>query len=399
MQLSNRARQLTPSATLAITATAKEMRTRGLDVIGLGAGEPDFNTPEHILDAATEAVLAGFTKYTAAGGILELKEAIVKKLKKDNGLSYEPNQIIVTNGAKHALYNIFQALLNPGDEVIVPAPYWVSYVEQIKLAGGVPVVVETSEEQSFKMSPEQLEKAITQKTKLLVINSPSNPTGTIYTRQQLFALGQVCLQHGIGIVSDEIYEQLIYDGEHVSMAGLSDELYANTFVINGVSKTYSMTGWRIGYAAGNADVIKAMTGISSHSTSNPSSIAQYAAYAALTGTQEPVAEMKKAFVERRNYVVERIRQMNGINAITPQGAFYVFANVSGAIEVSDGRFRNASDWSTALLEDEFVAVVPGAAFGAPNHIRLSYATSMDQLEKALDRIERFIADNTARDVS
>lgn len=390
MELSQRAEQLTPSATLAITATAKEMRARGLDVIGLGAGEPDFNTPEHILDAAKEAAQAGYTKYTAAGGTLELKEVIAEKLKKDNGLAYDTNQIIVTAGAKHALYNLFQATINPGDEVIVPAPYWVSYVEQVKLAGGQPVIVETYEEQQFKLVPDQLGRAITPKTKLLLINSPSNPTGTIYTREELFALGQICLEHGIGIVSDEIYEQLIYEGEHVSIASLSEELYANTIVINGVSKTYSMTGWRIGYAAGNSEVIKAMTGISSHSTSNPTSVAQYAAYAAISGTQEPVEEMKRAFVERRNYVMERIRQLDGISAITPKGAFYVFANVSGAIEASSGRFRDASDWSTALLEEEHVAVVPGAAFGAPNHIRLSYATSLEQLQEAMNRIERFL---------
>ena len=391
MQLSDRAQQLTPSATLAITATAKEMRAKGLDVIGLGAGEPDFNTPEHILEAAAKAAQAGYTKYTAAGGTVELREAIAEKLKKDNGLTYDVNQIIVTSGAKHALYNLFQAVINPGDEVIIPAPYWVSYIEQVKLAGGRPVIVETSEERLFKVSPEQLERAITDKTKLFLLNSPSNPTGIIYTRDELQALGDICLTHGIGIVSDEIYEQLIYEGEHVSIASLSDDLYANTFVINGVSKTYSMTGWRIGYAAGNRDVIKAMTGIASHSTSNPSSVAQHAAYAAITGTQEPVARMKQAFVERRNYVVERINQIKGIKAVKPQGAFYVFANVSEVIADANGRFRDASDWSKALLEEVHVAVVPGNAFGAPLHIRLSYATSMEQLVEALDRIERFIA--------
>lgn len=367
------------------------MRAKGLDVIGLGAGEPDFNTPEHILEAAAKAAQAGYTKYTAAGGTVELREAIAEKLKKDNGLTYDVNQIIVTSGAKHALYNLFQAVINPGDEVIIPAPYWVSYVEQVKLAGGRPVIVETSEERLFKVSPEQLERAITDKTKLFLLNSPSNPTGMIYTRDELQALGDICLTHGIGIVSDEIYEQLIYEGEHVSIASLSDDLYANTFVINGVSKTYSMTGWRIGYAAGNRDVIQAMTGIASHSTSNPSSVAQHAAYAAITGTQEPVARMKQAFVERRNYVVERINQIKGIKAVKPQGAFYVFANVSEVIADANGRFRDASDWSRALLEQAHVAVVPGNAFGAPLHIRLSYATSMEQLVEALDRIERFIA--------
>lgn len=390
MELSKRALELTPSATLAITAMAKEMRDRGLDVIGLGAGEPDFNTPGHILDAAAEAAQAGYTKYTAAGGTLELRDAITKKLKQDNGLSYDVNQITVTSGAKHALYNLFQAVINPGDEVIVPAPYWVSYVEQVKLAGGNPVIIQTDEEQLFKLTPECLEAAITKQTKLLLINSPSNPTGTIYTRNELLALGQVCLEYGIRIVSDEIYEQLIYEGEHVSIASISDALYANTFVINGVSKTYSMTGWRIGYAAGDANVIKAMSGISSHSTSNPSTISQYAAYAAISGSQESVADMKRAFVKRRDYVLERIHQLQGIHTFIPRGAFYIFANVTDAVRASNGRFHDASDWSKALLEEEHVAVVPGAAFGAPNHIRLSYATSMEQLEQAMDRIERFL---------
>ena len=391
MEISKRAQQLTPSATLAITATAKEMREQGLDVIGLGAGEPDFNTPQHILDAAAEAAQSGHTKYTAAGGTLQLREAIAQKLQRENGLSYDPSQIMVASGAKHALYNLFQAVINPGDEVIIPAPYWVSYVEQVKLADGTPVIVNTDEANDFKLTAEQVKAVITENTKLLLINSPSNPTGTIYTRDELAALGSICLKYGIRIVSDEIYEQLVYDGEHVSIASLSDELYGNTFVINGVSKTYAMTGWRIGYVAGNAAVIKAMTGIASHSTSNPTTVSQYAALAALNGTQEPLVEMKKAFVERRDYVVKRIAELDGVSALTPQGAFYVFANVSEAVQASNGRFKDASDWCKALLEEEHVAVVPGAAFGAPNHIRLSYATSMDQLVQAMDRIERFVA--------
>lgn len=390
MERSERAQRLTPSATLAITAKANEMRAKGMDVIGLGAGEPDFNTPEHIIQAASEAAQAGHTKYTPSGGIIELRQAIADKLHHDNQLSYDTNQIIVTTGAKHALYNAFQALLNPGDEVIIPAPYWVSYVEQVKLAGGKPVIVETSESQSFKLTATQLEQALTPQTKLLVINSPNNPTGSVYTRDELFALGQVCLEHGIGIISDEIYERLIYEGEHVSIASLSDELYDLTLVINGVSKTYAMTGWRIGYAAGKAEVIQAMTDISSHSTSNPSSIAQFATHAALTGSQEPVAEMKRAFLARRNYVVERMNGMNGVKTTAPQGAFYVFANISRILTASSSHYRDAGDWSTALLEEEHVAVVPGTAFGAPQHIRLSYATSMEQLERAMERIERFL---------
>lgn len=390
MERSERVQLLNPSATLEITAKANDMRAKGLDVIGLGAGEPDFNTPEHIIQAAAEAAQAGHTKYTPSGGTIELRQAIADKLRHDNQLSYDTNQIIVTNGAKHALYNAFQALLNPGDEVIIPAPYWVSYVEQVKLAGGKPVIVETSEAQSFKLTANQLERALTPQTKLLVINSPNNPTGSVYTRDELLALGQVCLEHRIGIISDEIYERLIYEGEHISIASLSDELYDLTLVINGVSKTYAMTGWRIGYAAGNAKVIQAMTDVSSHSTSNPSSIAQYATLAALTGTQEPIAEMKRAFLARRNYVVERMNQLNGVSTSAPQGAFYVFANISRLLSDSDGQYRDAGEWSKALLEQEHVAVVPGTAFGAPQHIRLSYATSMEQLERAMERIERFL---------
>lgn len=366
------------------------MRAKGLDVISLAAGEPDFNTPSHIIEAAAEAAQTGHTKYTASGGMVELKEAIAEKFKRDNGLIYDKEQIIVTTGAKHALYNVFQAVIDPGDEVIIPAPYWVSYVEQVKLAGGNPIIVETSEAEGFKLTSDKLERAITPRTKLVLINSPSNPTGGIYSREELLELGNVCLEHRIGIVSDEIYEQLIYDGEHVSMASLSDALYANTIVINGVSKTYAMTGWRIGYAAGDAKIIQAMVGISSHSTSNATSIAQHAAHAAISGTQEPVLEMKRAFKERRDYVTTRINRLNGVKAAKPQGAFYVFANVSDAITQANGRFRDVNEWSQALLEEEHVAVVPGTAFGAPNHIRLSYATSMEQLVQALDRIERFL---------
>ncbi len=391
LQLSERAQQLTPSATLAITAAAKAMKTRGLDVIGLGAGEPDFNTPQPIIDAAVRAAQAGFTKYTPSGGTAELKEAIAAKFQRENGLSYTPEQIVVTTGAKHALYNLFQVLIDPGDEVVIPAPYWVSYVEQVKLAGGQPVIIDTTEADGFKVQPEQLEKAITDRTKLFLLNSPSNPTGAVYSRDELAAVGDVCLRHGIGIVSDEIYERLIYDGvEHTSIAAISDDLYANTFVVNGVSKTYSMTGWRIGYAAGDAKVMKAMTSISSHSTSNPTSIAQYAALAALSGSQDAVAQMKRAFVARRDYVVERINELPGMRAATPQGAFYVFANVAEAIGASNGRYRDAGEWSQALLEEAHVAVVPGAAFGAENYVRLSYATSLEQLQEAMVRIKRFL---------
>jgi aspartate aminotransferase len=390
VKLSKRVQQLTPSTTLAITAKAKALRKQGHDVIGLGAGEPDFNTPEPILRAAEEAMRAGHTKYTPSGGIPELKQAIVEKFRRDNGLTYQPEQIVVTSGAKHALYNLFQVIIDPGDEVIIPAPYWVSYIEQVKLAGGTPVIIRGEESRSFKVTPEQLRGAITERTRAFLINSPSNPTGMVYNREELEALGRVCLEHGLVIISDEIYEHLIYgDQAHVSIAQLGPQFYERTIVINGVSKTYSMTGWRIGYAAGHAEVIQAMTGLSSHSTSNPTSVAQYAALAALNGSQEPVQEMKKAFKERRDYVVQRIRNIEGLSIQEPQGAFYAFVNVRDVVESSE-RFRDVDEWVKALLEEELVAVVPGSGFGSPDHIRISYATSMDQLEKAMDRIERFV---------
>lgn len=390
MKLAKRVQQLTPSTTLAITAKAKALKKQGHDVIGLGAGEPDFNTPEPILRAAEEAMRAGHTKYTPSGGIPELKQAIAEKFQRDNGLSYQPEQIVVTTGAKHALYNLFQVLIDPGDEVIIPTPYWVSYIEQVKLAGGTPVIIRGDESQSFKVLPEQLRGAITERTRAFLINSPSNPTGMVYSRDELEALGRVCLEHGLVIISDEIYEHLIYGDEpHVSVAGLGQDFYKQTIVINGVSKTYSMTGWRIGYAAGNADVIQAMTGLSSHSTSNPTSIAQYAALAALTGSQEPVYEMKKAFEKRRDYILQRIEKIEGLRCLKPQGAFYAFVNVRDVVDASK-RFRDVDEWVKGLLEEELVAVVPGSGFGSPDHIRISYATSMEQLERAMDRIERFV---------
>lgn len=387
--LSKRVRQLTPSPTLAITAKAKALKAQGLDVIGLGAGEPDFNTPLHIIESAVEAMEKGQTKYTASGGIPELRQAIVEKLKRDNGLTYQLSQVAVTVGAKHGLYNLFQVLLDEGDEVIIPAPYWVSYLDQVKLAGGVPVVIEGEESQSFKITPEQLDQSITEHTRAVIINSPSNPTGMLYTREELEALGEVCIRRDILIISDEIYEHLIYDDRsHVSIASLSPELYSRTFVINGVSKTYSMTGWRIGFVAGDSRVIGALIDLSSHSTSNATSIAQYAAVAALTGSQEPVDEMKQAFRKRRDYIVDRLNAIPGFSCQKPDGAFYAFVNIRKALE--DSPYQDPDQWSAALLEKEQVAVVPGSGFGSNDHIRISYATSMAQLEKALDRIEHFV---------
>ncbi|GGC99316.1 aspartate aminotransferase [Pontibacillus chungwhensis BH030062] len=389
MELAKRVQTLTPSSTLAITAKANELKSQGHDVIGLGAGEPDFNTPEHILDAAKNAMDKGHTKYTPSGGIKQLKQAIVEKFENDQGLTYDPDQVIVTTGAKHALYTLFQVLLNDGDEVIVPAPYWVSYPEQIKLAGGNPVIVSAQEENHFKLTPEQLEQSITDRTKAVIINSPSNPTGMVYSKEELTALGEVCNRKDIMIVSDEIYETLIYGGvSHTSIAQLSEELKERTVIINGVSKSHAMTGWRIGYAAGSKKVIKAMTNLASHSTSNPTTVAQYAALAAYTSSQEEVMTMKEAFSQRLEKLYEWVTAIPGITCVKPQGAFYLFPNVSEAVQLTG--FDSVDDWVKGILEEEKVALVPGSGFGADQNVRLSYATSLDQLEEAAKRIHRFV---------
>lgn len=389
MKLAKRVAALTPSSTLEITAKAQALKAEGHDVIALGAGEPDFNTPEHIIEAAYKAMLEGHTKYTPTGGLAALKQEIMKKFERDQGLSYEPSQIIVCNGAKHALYTLFQVLLDEGDEVIIPTPYWVSYPEQVKLAGGEPVYVDGLEENHYKITPEQLRQVITEKTKAVIINSPSNPTGMIYSKEELQQLGQVCLEHDILIVSDEIYEKLIYgDAEYTSIAQLSNELQEQTLIINGVSKSHSMTGWRIGYAAGNKELIKAMTNLASHSTSNPTSIAQYGTIAAYAGDQQPVEIMRRAFEERLNIVYDKLIQIPGFSCIKPQGAFYLFPNVKEAVVLAG--YETVDEWAKALLEEEKVALVPGTGFGAPHNVRLSYATSLEQLEKALERIHRFM---------
>lgn len=395
MKLAKRVAALTPSSTLEITAKAQALKAEGHDVIGLGAGEPDFNTPEHIIEAAYKAMLEGHTKYTPTGGLAALKQEIMKKFERDQGLSYEPSQIIVCNGAKHALYTLFQVLLDEGDEVIIPTPYWVSYPEQVKLAGGEPVYVDGLEENHYKITAEQLHQVITEKTKAVIINSPSNPTGMIYSKEELQQLGQVCLEHDILIVSDEIYEKLIYGGaEYTSIAELSHELQEQTLIINGVSKSYSMTGWRIGYAAGNKELIKAMTNLASHSTSNPTSIAQYGTIAAYAGDQQPVEIMRRAFEERLNIVYDKLIQIPGFSCIKPQGAFYLFPNVKEAVALAG--YETVDEWAKALLEEEKVALVPGTGFGAPNNVRLSYATSLEQLEKALERIHRFMKNKMER---
>ncbi|WP_286232338.1 pyridoxal phosphate-dependent aminotransferase [Neobacillus mesonae] len=389
MELANRVLSLTPSTTLAITAKAKELKEQGEDVIGLGAGEPDFNTPQHILDAAVTSMNEGFTKYTPSAGLPALKEAILKKFETDQGLTYKPAEIIVGNGAKHVLYTLFQVLLNDGDEVIIPTPYWVSYPEQVKLAGGVPVYIEGKEENQFKITPEQLAQAVTNKTKAVIINSPSNPTGVLYTEEELRELGKVCLEKDILIVSDEIYEKLVYGGaKHVSIAQLSPELKAQTIIINGVSKSHSMTGWRIGYAAGEEKIIKAMTNLASHSTSNPTTTAQYAAIAAYNGTQEPVEVMREAFEERLEIIYKQLTAIPGFTCVKPQGAFYLYPNVKAAAEMTG--YQNVDDFASALLVEAKVAVIPGSGFGTPDNIRLSYATSLDLLEKAVARMKEFV---------
>lgn len=392
IQLAQRVKALTPSTTLAITAKAKELKSQGFDVIGLGAGEPDFNTPQHIIDAAVQSMNEGHTKYTPSAGLPALKKEIAAKFKKDQGLDYDTSEIIVTSGAKHGLYTLFQVILNEGDEVIIPIPYWVSYPEQVKLAGGIPVYAEGKEENEYKITPEQLSESITEKTKAVIINSPSNPTGMLYSAEELKALGEVCLKHNILIISDEIYEKLVYSGnKHTSIAELSPELKEQTIIINGVSKSHSMTGWRIGYAAGNKEIIKAMTNLASHSTSNPTTTAQYGSIAAYAGPQDMLAEMQEAFEHRLNIIYDKLIKIPGFTCIKPQGAFYLFPNVQKAAEMTG--YDHVDDFAKALLEEAMVAVIPGSGFGAPENIRLSYATSLELLETAVDRMHSFIEKN------
>lgn len=389
MNLAKRVQTLTPSTTLAITAKANELKAQGVDIIGLGAGEPDYNTPENILEAAYRSMKEGKTKYTPAGGLPALKEAIIKKLERDQHISYKPNEIMVGIGAKHVLYTLFQVLLNEGDEVIIPIPYWVSYPEQVKLAQGVPVYIEATASQQYKISAAQLKDAITDRTKAVIINSPSNPTGMIYSMEELEELAEVCREADILIVSDEIYEKLIYgDVTHTSTAGLSDDAKNRTVIINGVSKSHSMTGWRIGYAAGDAELIKAMTDLASHSTSNPTTTSQYAAIEAYNGTQDTVEEMRQAFQSRLEAIFPKVAAIPGFSVIRPQGAFYLLPDVSEAAQKTG--FDSVDDFVTALLTEANVAVIPGSGFGAPSTIRLSYATSLEALEEAVDRIHKFV---------
>ncbi|MBP3359863.1 MAG: pyridoxal phosphate-dependent aminotransferase [Clostridia bacterium] len=391
--ISRKAMSISPSPTLAIDTRFKEMKANGVDVVGFGAGEPDFNTPEHICAAAVKAISDGKTRYTPAAGTVELRKAVCEKLKRENGLDYEPSEIVVSNGAKHSLVNAFMVICNPGDEVIIPAPYWVSYPEMVKLADGVPVSLPTKEENHFKATAAEYEAAITEKTRAIILNSPSNPTGMVYTEEELRAIADVAVRHNIYVVSDEIYEHLIYEGKHTSIASLNEKIKDLTIIVNGVSKTYAMTGWRIGYTASNKAVAKSMSSIQSHATSNPNSIAQEAALAALNGGLECVEAMKCEFIKRRDYMVERINKIDGVSCLCPHGAFYIMMNISGLIgKTLYGKpINSADDFADVFLDKAKVAVVPGTGFEAPEYVRWSYATSMENCREGLDRLEKFIA--------
>lgn len=397
MRLAARALNISPSPTLAIDARAKKMIAAGEQVINFSAGEPDFDTPEHIKQAAIEAIQNGMTKYTPVAGIPALKAAIVEKFKKDNGLDYHPDQVVVSVGAKHSLYNAIQVLCEPGREVILPAPYWVSYLEQIKLAGAVPVIVQTRAENGYKLTVEELKLVISPRTALLILNTPGNPTGSVYSREELSSLGEILVEKGVTIISDEIYEKLIYDGfEHVSIASLSPELKERTVVINGVSKAYSMTGWRIGYTAAPLPIAGAMSDLQSHSTSNPTSIAQAASVRALKGTQEPLKQMVAEFTRRRDYMLERLTKIEGVTCHRPGGAFYLFPDVQKFIGLvyKDKYIHCATDLAGIFLEEAKVAVVAGAAFGDDRCLRLSYAISMENIKEGLDRVEQVLSQVT-----
>ena len=395
MQISRRVKAIAPSMTLAVSAKAKAMKAAGIDVVGFGAGEPDFKTPAHICDAAVKAIRDGHHGYVVpSSGLAELKAAVADYLKRTCGLSYKPHEVIITCGGKHALYEAFLATLEPGDEAILPSPYWVSYPEMIRLAGARDVVIHAGADQGFKIAPQQLAAAITPRTRAVVINSPSNPTGVVYTRAELKALADVVAGKDIWVFSDEIYNELVYDSvDTCSLAVLRDDLAAQTITFGGASKTWAMTGWRIGWAAGPADLIKAMGNLQDQSTSNPTSISQYAAVAAVSGPTEPLARMKAEFDRRRIYMFERLSAMPGVRCVRPQGAFYAFPDVSAAYERVLGKNvagpRSAA-FATKVIEEARVAVVPGGAFGDDNCVRLSFATSMGEIEKGLDRLEEFL---------
>jgi len=381
--ISARAASLSPSMTLVIDAKAKQMKAEGQDVVGFGAGEPDFDTPAHIKEAAIKALNDGFTKYTPSSGIPELRQAVADKLKKDNGLTYKASQVIISNGGKHSCYNAIMATCQQGDEVIIPSPYWLSYPEMVKLAAAKPVIIETSDATEFKVTPAQLRAAITPNTRLFILNSPSNPTGSLYSRDEIKALGDICVEMGVLIMSDEIYEKLVYDGaEHTSMAAFSQAHYDHTILVHGLAKAYSMTGWRLGYLAAPEPIAKAIDAIQSHSTSNPTSFAQKGGVAALTGPQDHLQSWLGEYTKRRAYAHQRLNQIPGISCVNSKGAFYLFPNISKL-------GLKSTEFCARLLETEKVAAVPGIAFGADDYLRISYATGMANIEKGLDRLDRF----------
>jgi aspartate aminotransferase len=383
-KIAKRAAALTPSITLAIDSKAKQMKAEGIDVVGFGVGEPDFDTPQHIKDAAIQALNEGFTKYTAASGIPELRQAIADKFKRENGLTYKPSQVIVSCGGKHSCYNVIMATCQEGDEVIIPAPYWLSYPEMVKLAAATPVIVETTDETEFKVTPDDLRRAITPRTRLFILNSPSNPTGTVYTPGELKALADICVERGVLIMSDEIYEHLLYDGaQHKSVAGLSPAHYDHTIVVHGFAKAWSMTGWRLGFLAAPEPIARAIDAIQSHSTSNPTSFAQKGAVAALTGPQDHLKTWLPEYDRRRRFAHQKLNSVPGISCVNSTGAFYLVPNISKTGLTS-------SDFCARLLEQEKVAAVPGIAFGADGYVRISYATSLANIEKGLERFDRFV---------
>lgn len=377
-----------PSITLAISAKEKKMKSEGIDVIGFSVGEPDFDTPDNIKEAAIEAIRKKPITYTAASGMPELKSAIVRKLKNDNGLDYDASEIVVSNGAKHSLRNAIEAISNPGDQIIIPAPYWVSYLELVKMSGAIPVILEGKEENNFKISAEDILGACNENTKAIIINSPSNPTGAVYTKEELLKIAEAAMKKNLIIISDEIYEKLIYDGSHTSIASLSSEIKERTIVINGMSKAYAMTGWRIGYTASNKKLASIMSNIQSHATSNPNTVAQYASIEALNGTQDSISFMKKEFHERRDLMVQLVNSIDCLSCKTPEGAFYVMVNISKVIgkTISGQKISNSLDFADFLLEKARVAVVPGIAFGADHYIRLSYAASKEKIQEGIRRI-------------
>jgi aspartate aminotransferase len=382
-KISKAAASLSPSLTLAIDARAKAMKAAGEDVVGFGAGEPDFDTPQHIKDAAAKALAAGFTKYTPSSGIPELREAIAEKFKRENGLTYKPSQVVVSNGGKHSCYNVVLATCEAGDEVIIPAPYWLSYPEMVKLVGAKPVIIETSDKTEFKVTPEQLRKAITPNTRLFILNSPSNPTGSVYTPEEIKALGDICVEKNVLIMSDEIYEHLLYDGAKVkSVASFSQAHFEHTIIVHGFAKAWSMTGWRLGFLAAPEPIARAIDAVQSHSTSNPCSFAQKGGVAALTGPQDHLPLWLAEFDKRRRFAHQKLSSIPGISCVNAKGAFYLFPNIAKT-------GLKSADFCAKLLDAEKVAAVPGIAFGADDYIRLSYATSMANIEKGLERIEKF----------